>query len=117
MRLNLVIGGIIVAVVIFIVLNIMVTFAPDTLNGLLKPLLCPNGEYSSYSGAIQQGGRERGTRSTECQLPSGERYNVDSQMVGIIFLLTAVPLVVTWGSAWLIGVFRLRKMPEVIGAS
>jgi hypothetical protein len=118
MRLYLVIGGIVVGIVIFIVANVMVSFAPDPLFALAKPILCPTGEYSSYGGTIQRSGRDQATRSTECELPNGQKQNVDAQMLGLIMLSSAAPVVITWLLSWVIGLFTPRKpqtMPLAVG--
>jgi hypothetical protein len=117
MRLNLIIGGIIIGIVIFIVANVMVTFAPDALNGLFKPLLCPSGDYISYDSSVARNGQARATRNTDCELPNGERVNVDAQQFGMILLVSVTPIVVTGLLAWVMGFFRPRKQPDVIGVS
>jgi hypothetical protein len=117
MRLNLVIGGIIVGIVIFIVANVMVTFAPDVLNTVFKPMLCPSGEYASYGGSMTRNGQAIATRSTYCELANGESYSVDGQQLGLIILLSAAPILVTGLLAWVMGLFRPRKLPDAIGVS
>ena len=109
MRLNLIIGGIIMSIVIFIVSMVLVSFAPDALGELLKPLLCPTGAYVSYESSEWRNGQTHRLRNTDCELPSGERVNVDAQQFGMIMLASVTPIVVTALLAWGMGFFRPRK--------
>jgi phage shock protein PspC (stress-responsive transcriptional regulator) len=116
MRSTLVIIGAVIGFVIFIIVNFMITFAPDPLLFLTKPLLCPDGEFESYSSNYRaSSGQTRSGTNTDCELKNGEKYNIDTQMVGLTFLVSCAPVGITAILAWIIGLFRPRpRQPEIV---
>lgn len=109
MKQTLVWIGLAIGFVLFMVFS----FWADGAKMILKPIVCPDGEYTVTDTSVYRNGRNEAATNTWCEQPGQEPFAIDGYVVGVMFASFLIPAVGFWVLAQIAGiVFPPKPAPQ-----